>query len=53
MGSQTADPGVLLGQHQHGRAAEGAVSADGSLKYCEYAAVLARVVFGNREIFLR
>jgi hypothetical protein len=29
----------------------GSVSADGSQKYCEYAAVLARVVFGNREIF--
>lgn len=31
---------------------DGSVSADGSLKYCEYAAVLARVVFGNRELFL-
>ena len=30
---------------------DGSVSADGSLKYCEYAAVLARVVFSNREIF--
>jgi hypothetical protein len=30
---------------------DGSVSADGSLKYCEYAAVLARVVLGNREIF--
>lgn len=30
---------------------DGSVSADGSLKYCEYAAILARVVFGNREIF--
>jgi hypothetical protein len=29
----------------------GAVSPDGSQKYCEYAAVLARVVLGNREIF--
>lgn len=32
--------------------ADGAVSADGSLKYCEYAAVLARVVLANRELFL-
>jgi len=30
---------------------DGSVSADGSQKYCEYAAVLTRVVFGNREIF--
>jgi hypothetical protein len=30
----------------------GSVSPDGSQKYCEYAAVLARVVFANREIFL-
>ncbi|MBI4324170.1 MAG: hypothetical protein HY674_02810 [Chloroflexi bacterium] len=30
---------------------DGSVSPDGSQKYCEYAAVLARVVFGNREIF--
>lgn len=30
---------------------DGTVSPDGSQKYCEYAAVLARVVFGNREIF--
>lgn len=32
---------------------DGTLSADGSQKYCEYAAVLARVVFGNREIFSR
>ncbi|HEY5909007.1 MAG TPA: hypothetical protein VJA21_00230 [Verrucomicrobiae bacterium] len=32
--------------------ADGSVSADGSQKYCEYAAVLARVVFGNRKLFL-
>jgi len=31
---------------------DGTVSADGSLKYCEYAAVLARVVFANRALFL-
>jgi len=30
---------------------DGGVSANGSQKYCEYAAVLARVVFGNRESF--
>jgi hypothetical protein len=30
---------------------DGTVSPDGSQKYCEYAAVLARVVFSNREIF--
>ena len=30
---------------------DGTVSPDGSQRYCEYAAVLARVVFGNREIF--
>jgi hypothetical protein len=30
---------------------DGSVSADGSKKYCEYAAVLARVVLGNREMF--
>ena len=32
---------------------DGSVSADGSLKYCEYAAVLARVVLNNREIFAK
>jgi len=32
--------------------ADGTVSADGSLKYCEYAAVLARVVFANQDLFL-
>ena len=31
---------------------DGTVSPDGSQKCCEYAAVLARVVFGNREFFL-
>ena len=31
---------------------DGFVSADGSQKYCEYAAVLARVVFDSRELFL-
>ena len=30
---------------------DGSVSPDGSQKYCEYAAVLARVVFGNRDLF--
>jgi hypothetical protein len=30
---------------------DGTVSPDGSRKYCEYAAVLARVVLGNRETF--
>jgi hypothetical protein len=30
---------------------DGTVSPDGSQKYCEYAAVLARVVLDNREIF--
>jgi hypothetical protein len=30
---------------------DGSVSPDGSQKYCEYAAVLARVVFGNPELF--
>jgi hypothetical protein len=30
---------------------DGSVSADGTRKYCEYAAVLVRVVFGNREVF--
>lgn len=30
----------------------GSISADGSHKYCEYAAVLARVVLGNRELFV-
>lgn len=29
----------------------GTVTADGSQKYCEYAAVLARVVFENRKLF--
>ena len=32
---------------------DGSVSADGSQKYCEYAAVLVRVVLGNRELFIR
>ncbi|MGD0539836.1 MAG: hypothetical protein ABSC03_19580 [Verrucomicrobiota bacterium] len=30
---------------------DGSVSPDGSQKYCEYGAVLARVVFSNRAIF--
>jgi len=30
---------------------DGSVSPDGSHQYCEYAAVLARVVFGNRKLF--
>jgi hypothetical protein len=30
---------------------DGTVSADGSQKYCEYAAVLVRVVLRNRELF--
>lgn len=29
---------------------DGSVSPDGSQKYCEYAAVLARVVFGSRDL---
>lgn len=32
---------------------DGSVSPDGSQKYCEYAAVLVRVVFGNQEVFCR
>jgi len=32
---------------------DGTVSPDGSQKYCEYAAVLARVVFGNPQVFSR
>lgn len=31
----------------------GTVSPAGALKYCEYAAILVRVVFGNREVFFR
>jgi hypothetical protein len=31
---------------------DGSVSPDGSQKYCEYAAVLTRVVSGSREVFL-
>jgi hypothetical protein len=31
---------------------DGSLSPDGSQKYCEYAAVLARVVFANRETLL-
>jgi hypothetical protein len=31
--------------------ADGSVSADGARKYCEYAAVLVRAVFGNRDVF--
>jgi hypothetical protein len=31
---------------------DGSVSPDGTEKYCEYAAVLARVVLGSRESFL-
>ncbi len=30
---------------------DGSVTPDGSQKYCEYPAVLARVVLGNRELF--
>jgi hypothetical protein len=30
---------------------DGSVLPDGSQKYCEYAAVLARVVFDNRGVF--
>jgi hypothetical protein len=32
---------------------DGSVSADGAKKYCEYAAVLVRAVYGNRDIFWR
>ena len=31
---------------------DGSVSADGSLKYCEYAAVLVRVVLSNQHLFI-
>ena len=31
--------------------ADGTVSADGAQKYCEYAAVLVRAVYGNRDVF--
>ena len=31
---------------------DGSVSADGSLKYCEYAAVLIRVILSNKHLFL-
>ena len=30
---------------------DGTVSPDGAQKYCEYAAVLVRAVYGNRDIF--
>lgn len=30
---------------------DGTVSADGAQKYCEYAAILVRVVYGNRDLF--
>jgi hypothetical protein len=30
---------------------DGSVAADGARKYCEYAAVLVRAVYGNRDIF--
>ena len=30
---------------------DGTVSADGAQKYCEYAAVLVRAVYGHRELF--
>ena len=32
---------------------DGTVLPAGAQKYCEYAAVLVRVVFGNREVFCR
>lgn len=32
---------------------DGTVTADGAQKYCEYAAVLTRIVLGNREIFFK
>jgi len=32
---------------------DGSVKAAGAQKYCEYAAVLVRVVFGNRQVFCR
>jgi hypothetical protein len=32
---------------------DGSVSPDGAQKYCEYAAVLVRVVFGNQDVFCR
>ena len=43
-------PRLAAQRRQHPKP-DGSVSADGSLKYCEYAAVLARVVFGNPDIF--
>jgi hypothetical protein len=33
--------------------ADGSISADGTQKYCEYAAVLVRVVSANRDVFCR
>lgn len=32
---------------------DGTVTADGAQKYCEYPAVLARIVLANREIFFK
>jgi hypothetical protein len=32
---------------------DGSVTPAGAQKYCEYAAILVRVVFGNQEIFVR
>ena len=33
--------------------ANGTVTPDGAEKYCEYAAILTRVVLGNRDVFFR
>jgi hypothetical protein len=33
--------------------ADGSISPDGAQKYCEYAAVLVRAVFGNQDVFCR
>ena len=47
---QAASPDGYWRERYHPKR-DGTVSADGSLKYCEYAAVLVRVVLGNLRWF--
>jgi len=47
---RAAQPEGFWRERYHPKA-DGSVSPDGAQKYCEYAAVLVRVVFANQDVF--
>jgi hypothetical protein len=47
---RAAEDGGYWRERYHAKP-DGSVSADGAKKYCEYAAVLVRAVYGNRDVF--